>query len=352
MKTLESAPKLFHILFVTVFTILSCAVFPQEPGTCAEKLKSAQSFFGKGQIEQVPALLQPCLKSGFTKEEELSGYKLLIQTFLLDDKMEQADSTMYSFLRKNPEYLTSPTDHSSFVYLYNNFIVKPVIQIGVRAGTCIPFLTFIKENPTAGEPGKSVYNTNAANLYISLEAKFRFGKKLEIGMEAGYSRLKFTNVVNYMGFGTIDYIEAQQRLEIPINITYDITSFGKFTPYGRIGVGAAYNLSTSADVSFNVTDKNNPNNRTGVTLDRKDSRVPLDIFGQIGAGMKYKIPRGYLFTEIRSNFGIRNQNITGGSTVNILENYYFWSDPGFRLNSLNLNIGYTFVFYKPSKRKE
>lgn len=352
MKTPETANNLFRLLFVILITAIPFTAFSQETGTCAEKLKSAQSFFEKGQVEQVPELLGNCLKSGFKKEEELSAYKLLIQTFLLDDDLAQADSTMYAFLKKNPEYKTSPTDHSSFVYLYNNFVVKPVIQIGIRAGTNIPFLTFVDENPTSGEPGKSDYSTNAGNLFFSVEAKFKMGKKIEIGIGAGYSQLKFTNTVNYMGFGIVNYSEIQQRLEIPASVTYDFTSFGKFSPYGRLGLGAAYNLSTSADVSFNTTDKNNPNNRTGETLDRKDSRVPLDLFVQFGAGMKYKIPRGYLFAEVRSNFGIMNQNVSDGKTVDLLENYYLWSDPGFRINSLNLNIGYTFILFKPSKKKE
>jgi hypothetical protein len=352
MRTPEKFEYLFRLLFALFFVFLPYAVFPQVSGTCAENLKNAQSFFEKGQVEQVPALLQECLKSGFKKEEELSAYKLLIQTFLLDDKLEKADSTMFAFLAKNPEYQTSPTDHSSFVYLYNSFIVKPVVQIGIHAGTNVPFLTFVEENPTAGEPGKSVYNNNAANLFFSLDAKFKVGKKLELGIEAGYSLLKFTNVVDYMEFGRINYAEVQQRLEIPVYISYDIKSIGKFTPYGRIGIGAAYNLSTTADVSFNTTDINNQNSRTGQTLNRKDSRVPLDIFGQIAAGTKYKIPHGYLFAEVRSDFGIRNQNVPGGNTSDLLENYYFWSDPGFRINYLNLNIGYTYVLYKPSKRKE
>jgi len=351
MKTPETARNLFHLLFVILIILIPGTAFSQEAGTCAEKLKSAQAFFEKGQVDQVPELLKNCLKSGFKREEELSAYKLLIQTFLLNDKLEQADSAMYAFLKKNPEYKISPTDHSSFVYLFNSFVVKPVVQIGVHALTNIPFLTFIAENQTSGEPGKSVYKTNAANLYISLETKFRISRKLEFGIEAGYSQMKFTNIVNYLGFGIINYKETQQRLEIPVNLTYDITSFGKFIPYGRVGLGAAYNLSTSAEVSFNVTDKNNLNNRTGETLNRKDSRVPLDFFGQIGAGMKFKIPRGYLFAEVRSNFGIRNQNVQGGKTVDLLQNYYLWTDPGFRINSLNLNIGYTLVFYKPSKKK-
>ena len=78
----------------------------------------------------------------------------------------------------------------------------------------------------------------------------------------------------------------------------------------------------------------------------------IDFFGQLGAGLKYKIPGGFLFTEARSDFGILGQNVPGGQTVSLLEFYYLWRDPDFRLNALNINIGYTYIFYKPLKRKE
>lgn len=356
--------KNLRIVQILSLLIMALAAFPfrtgaQEAGSCAEKLKSAQSFFEKGQIDQVPALLTECLKAGFKKEEQLAAYKLLIQTYLLNDKLKEADSTMLAFLKRNPEYQLSPTDHSSFVYLFNTFRVKPVLKLGVRAGISKPFLTFIEEVPIPGDPGSSTFTSKASNLYFSLDTRFKVTGKIELGIELGYSQLSFTNEVQVRGtsdalFSITAYNETQQRIEIPVSMTYDIVTFGKmFTPYFRVGAGAAYNLSTKADVSNIPTDPNNlSSSRTGETLKRKDSRIPLDIFGQAGLGMKYKIPRGVLFAELRSNIGVMNQNIAGGSTLSTLEGYYFWSDPGFRMNSVNLNFGFTYVFYKPSKRAE
>lgn len=185
-----------------------------------------------------------------------------------------------------------------------------------------------------------------------METKFKLSRKIELGFEIGYSQLTFTNNEIFLGFTKINYSETQQRIELPVTVTYDLMNLGKFTPYGRLGLGAAYNLRTVATAANVPTDKNNLNSRTGENLNRKDSRVPIDMFGQLGAGIKFKIPHGYLFAEIRSNFGIFNQVVPHGSTVPVLESYYFYSDDDFHINSVNLNIGYTFVFYKPSKRKE
>jgi hypothetical protein len=338
-------------LFCVVFILcVSRTASSQETGNCAEKLRNAQLLFEKGQVDQIPSLLTDCIISGFTKDEEFSAFKLLIQTYLLDDRIEQADSAMTAFLKRNPEYKVSPTDHSGFTYLYNSFIVDPVVQIGLHAGTNFPFLTFLDENLTAGEPGKSVFRTNIANLLLTAESRFRFNEKLELGIEAGYSRLKFTNKVDYLSFGVINYTEVQHRIEIPVSILYNLNSSGKFTPYGRAGAGIALNLRTNADVSLEMTDRNNPSDRTGETLHRTDSRSPVDIFIQFGAGVKYKIPHGYLFAEMRSNFGIAQQNVRGGKTVDLLEYYYLWSDPGFRINAVGINAGYIYIFYKPFKK--
>ena len=100
-----------------------------------------------------------------------------------------------------------------------------------------------------------------------------------------------------------------------------------------------------------MTDRNNPYSRTGGTLDVKDSRIPVDIFGHLGTGIKFKIPRGFLFFEARASLGILDQNKTGGKNTDLLENFYFYSSPGFRLNTFNMNLGYTYIFYKPSKKK-
>lgn len=353
METSDKSPKLFRLLLIAAFIFLSSHLFSQETGKCAEKLKNAQTSFEKGQVELVSSLLMDCLKSGFNKEEALTAYKLLIQTFLLDDQTVQADSAMHEFLKMYPEYKVSPTDHSSFVYLFSNFKVKPVVQISIHAAVINkPFLTGVSQNPTAGEPGKSTFSSTIGNLYLSLESKFKINKNLEAGFEIGYTQIKFSNRVDFLGFAVTDYTETQQRIEIPVGITYDFARFGKFTAFGRTGVGAAYNLGVSAVASSTPNDRNNPGSHTGEALERKDSRVSIDLFGQIGAGLKYKIPRGFFFTEIRSGLGILQQNVKGGKTVPVLDFYYYWHDPNFRLNALNINVGYTYIFYKPSKIKE
>jgi hypothetical protein len=342
-----------HVLPVLLAAFLHGGLAAQESGSCAEKLKSAQASFTRGQTDIIPSLLSQCLRTGgFKREEELAASKLLIQTYLLNDKLSQADSAMLAFLKRNPEYKTSPTDHSSFVYLYNTYQVKSLLTLSIRVGTNVPFLTFITEHPTSGEPGKSEFSSDAANFFLSFEAKFNPFPRVEIGMGAGYSQLKWSNTItNYNNFADIYYKEVQQRLEVPVFAIYDLTASPRLIPYLRAGTGACFNLSTSADASLTMYPGTKQSNLTGSTLKRNDSRVAIDPFLQVGAGIKYKIPRGFIFAEVRSNLGIRQQLVPGGTKVDDLQQYYKWSDPEFRLNSFNMNAGVSIIFFKPSKKE-
>jgi hypothetical protein len=350
MKTL-----ILRLVLRCIISALLCLqsinLFAQETDSCAVKLKLAQLNFAKGQLDQIPGLLTGCLKSGFKKEDALSAFKLLIQTYMLGDKPEQADSAMLIFLKRNPEYKLSPTDHSSFVYIFNKYEVRQVIQLSVRTGIGYPFLTFINERLTYGEQDliSSSFKTDASNLYLSAEARYKFNEKFAAGLEAGYLRLQFNNTIQYGNIGTISYTETLTRLEVPVNLYYNISTSGKFTPYALAGMGVVLNLSASADASVFYSDRLNED-RTGETLMRNDSRTGFDVIIKLGGGIKYKIPKGFFFAELRTGLGISNQYLKGGSTEQTLVNYYFWRDPDFNLNTLNFTAGWTYIFYKPSKR--
>jgi hypothetical protein len=355
MKKFLQSPIRNHLLLI-LLAIMPVSGIAQEAGSCAEKLQTAQNLFDRGQVEQVAGLLQECLESGFTREESLTAYKLIIQTYLFEDELEKADSAMLAFLKKNPEYQLSETDHSSFVHLFNTFQVKPVVQISVHIGSNLPFTTFVTDRSVTGIPSPGEYSAPAFNLYGSIEAKFKLKEKIELNFETGYSQIAFVCTKVFPGLGTTTYKETQSRIEVPLSATYNIARLGKFTPYARLGGGPAILLSSVATTEFTEFYPNGTDN-TGSDIDRKDSRYTLDIFGQAGAGMKYKTRGGYMFVEARGNFGVFNQvkrtdlpDYT--HTSEELGYFYKHGEDDFNLNALNFSIGYTQIFYKPSKKQE
>lgn len=343
------------LLCTFLFAVFSINGSSQE-GSCAEKLRMAQNLFVKGQIQQVPELLNQCLNSGFSREEALAAFKLIIQSYMFEENQQKSDSTMLEFLKKYPEYQLSQTDHSSFVYLYNNYQVRSVVKIALHIGTNIPFLTGIAPGNVSAEPSGDSYKSELINLYASLEGKFELGKNLEINIESAYSQLSFTNrrdiFWDNQKIGVTSYTETQRRIEIPLSVTYDFKKYNKLVLYGRVGMGPALSMGVSATAEYKPTDKNVPLH-TGPDVDRKASRISLDLFGQAGAGLKYKIRGGFLFTELRTNIGFFNQIIRDGLAPEVQElgRFYYYEDDSFHLNAVNFNVGYTHIFYKPSKLK-
>ncbi len=348
------AMSALYIRFLLALLLMQVSVIAlsQKASSCAEILKTAQTLFSRGQVEKVPAVLYECMKSGFKREEQLIAYKLLIQSYLLEDKIEQADSTMLAFLNKYPEYQLSETDHASFVSLYNSFRVKPLALVTFHIGTNIPFLTNIDVYSIAPEPKKSSYSSEALNLFTSVEVKIPVNTKFEANIEAGFLLSKFKNTEDFLGYTTV-YTESMQRLEIPLTVTWNFAQLGKkLTTFARIGGGPVLNLASSASATSTGTDDNNHILISGADLDRSESRIFMDMFIQAGAGIKYKTPRGFISLEARSNFGMSNQVLRKlDDSTKELECTYSYYDDEFNINNLNINIGYTQIFYKPSKRK-
>lgn len=354
----QKLPKQVLILFfsgiILLLTQTTGSAQEEASSPCAVNLQNAQSAFDRGQVEQVPTLLGECLKSGFTKEEQLTAYKLIIQTLLFQDKLAEADSAMLAFLKKNPEYELSPTDHSSFVTLYNTFQVKPVVQVSLHLGTNVPYITFIDENTTSSETADRKYSSPVINFYGSVEIKIKLNQHFDISVEPALSQIRFRNVERFEDIlhSTTYYDEAQTRIELPVSASYNFKSFGKFTPFARLGAGPSLILSVNGTAETIPQDLNNPNDLPAFQSDRDESRIDLDFFTQIGGGIKYKTRGGYFFTEVRTNIGLRNMMIPGGDDKMELDSHYFYSDDDvFHLNTLNLNLGYTLIFYKPSKLK-
>jgi hypothetical protein len=76
------------------------------------------------------------------------------------------------------------------------------------------------------------------------------------------------------------------------------------------------------------------------------------MFAQAGVGIKYKTPRGFISLEARMNGGFFDQvKRTTTSNTEELRDKYYYKDDDFNINILSFSLGYTQIFYKPSKRK-
>ena len=341
---------------VVITTFISAAAYSQDMSTCAEKLQMASTYFDRGQVENVAGLLHDCLISGFNREESITAYKLIIQSYLFEDKLEKADEAMLVFLNKNPEYQLSSIDHSSFVNLYNSFNVKTALQVSVRLGTSYPVVSVLEKQNAKGFNEYGKYSAGLTNLFLAVEAKYKLTNRFDVGVELGFSQLSFKYEEDFLKIGQINYNETQTRIEAPAFAIFNVKKTGKFVPYVRLGAGPSLALSSTATAEVLRFDKNGVA-RERRELDRKDSRYAIDIFAQAGAGLKIKTRGGWIFGEARLNAGLLNQTQREKhpSTTNSaaeLNTHYYYVDDDFTLNTVNINVGYTQIFYNPQKRKQ
>jgi len=333
------------ILVILVSQVTTAALSAQD---CALKLQEARIMFDRGRIELVPGLILSCLKTGeFSREDELTAYKLLIQSFILDEKHSLAEETMVEFLRKNPEYKPSAADFSGFVYLLGKFQVKPKFMISARAGLNYSFLAGRSELSLSSLPPDISYSREPFNFYAGTEASLPVTGNLSLAAGISYSSSSFVYNENMMNFGTVTYREGQSRLEVPLSVVCQVARYRGVLAFARLGAGYALNLNTDAKASYTPSDINNRFNRTGENVNRNGSRINADIFIHGGLGGMVKIPNGYVTVELRALSGLRNQVVK--SDPDNLEYYYFYTDDNFRLNIAGINFGYTYIFYKPVK---
>jgi len=346
MVSLKNSIRVLGLVFFASL-FLGMPAFSQEDD-CAVKLKEAQASFDRGQVEQVSGLINPCLQSGrFSREDEITAYKLVIQALLLDEKTPEAEVFMLRFLKKNPEYEHTAADYTGFVYMKSKFEVNPLLMLSFQAGLNFMFFTDHAERSVSSMPGDISISREPLNINTGAELIYPISPRFKVAGGLFYSSSSYTYTENILNFSKVEYRESLSRIEIPLSAIYDYKSFGKVTLYGRLGGGYVMNLKTDAKALNTPTDINNGFNRTGENVDRSSSRIRSDFFVQAGLGGMFKVPKGYFTTEIKTSLGMRNQVI--GSLPGNLEYFYFYTDDTFKMNMIGISFGYTRIFYKPSK---
>jgi hypothetical protein len=336
--------NLKHIIPVLPFFLMIQSNAQQED--CAFKLREAQQLFDAGRIENVPGMLQPCIEKGFTQEERLSAFKLIILCQIYGDNQQKAHEGMLAFLKRYPEYELSPTDPDEFRFIFEQYRTRPILDLGAFAGVN-------RNHGTISQPF-SPFNLNKLKpRYISDGFAFQAGvlinfyttARIQISLDPMYAQANFQlkyESSNIEGFGGLDHFERQSYLYVPLSGTYEFV-VEKFRPYLRIGgqLGILFDNKTSTTSGiFTGPDEDNMENR---------NQLNYWVFG--GGGLKYKLNKGFLFVDLRYNVGL-NKYLVSSDQRFTQENHnwvYMYQDSDFRLNSFMISAGYARSFYNPKR---
>jgi hypothetical protein len=317
---------------------------------CQAKLKQAEDLFEEGILEEIPSFLEECIESGFTKEEKIRAYKLLIQTNLYEDNSQVAEQYLLELLKEEPEYeLDTTLENSEFTNLYNKYRTIPVISIGIMGGLnrARPRITqlYTFDNITTANPE---FYPSGMGIDLGVVINRYLTKKMGLNLGLWYVQSMYLYSDTLFDYAFVNMDETQSRLEIPITINYDLRH-GLLIPYLSAGISFSYLMNARSLTERKYTDQSHAD-VTGPDITITSQRKPLNLYGVAGAGTRYKLNKGHLIFDVRYNIGLFNQVIPEKRYDNpeLLYKYYY-QDSDFTLNDLFFSVGYTYSFYSSKK---
>ena len=338
--------------FILVVSLMVGLMVQAQEEDCAFKLREAQQLYDNGKIETVPELLQPCIQRGFTQEERLQAFKLIIMCEIYDDDEVNAHAEMLSFLKRYPEYELSPTDPAEFRFIFQQYRTRPMLDLGLIVGANMSHGLIVQPfSPFNLNEEKPKYTSNGFGIQAGALINFYITSQIEICLEPMYAQSKMQLVYEngaIPGFEddagdlTPDHFENQSYLYIPLTATYEM-AFGNFRPYARLGGMLGLMLTDKTSTSQGIFQ--------GPDEDNMENRKPLNYWVVGGLGAKYKLSKGYFYLDARYNFGL-NRYLSSGDDRYTQENHnwiYMYQDSDFRVNSTMVSFGYVRSFYNPKR---
>lgn len=347
--------KVFITLILAgVFSLLFRTDAFSQDDKCLYKLKKAQELFESGLIEEIPTMLDSCLRHGFNKEQTIQAYRLLIQVYLFDYNQEKAQNTMLALLSEFPEYELNAADPVEFINLYKQFITKPRYSFSVNSTLNISDVTVLEQFSTGN------LNKLDSKFYpggIKAGARVSFEKyisnKTWVTVGIGYTFAGY-GVEEKMNFDRelLSFEEKMQFLQAPVQFNLSFGKSKKFTPY--IFGGGTFNYLLKSEGEINRRSLENTSATTdlsGLAKDITETRTREGYSLLAGVGFRYKIASGYLRMNLSYSMGMTDYvkaSSRFGDTENLF--YYNFVDDKIRLNFYNLSIGYSYIFYKTQKK--
>lgn len=340
--------KISYIYFLFFF-LAAPASFAQDD--CSVLLKQAEKFYEEGAIDSISLQLDPCMKRGFSRDEKIKAYRLIILVHLFKDNIFEAEQYMLGLLRLEPEYeVNRSIEEPEFITLFDSFQTSPLWSYGLYGGVNFADISTVEE-----------YGVNNLNMESGLKnssgLSYQFGirysrfllKKIDLIIGLQFAQNKYKTVKSQFDFSVVNYEERQTRVSMPVTVSYDLNN-KKIKPFIRAGFSVGYLINSKATVIRSYSDNSHAEIK-GSDVALLKFRNPVNLWAVAGAGLKYKVKRGSIVLDLKYNIGLFNQVKTKSRYDNSELVYkYYYIDNDFRINNLAISVGYVFLFYKPEKK--
>lgn len=349
------------LLLCCFFFTLTIATYAQTAApSCAQTLRLAQSVYEQGRLHEVPGILQKCLnENGFNDQEKVNAYKILTNTYIYLEEPEEADKSMLELLRTDHYFeINEAVDPAEFVALYRTFRTKPIYRLGVKFGTNLTQPNTLNFN-SIGE-GNSSYDkkfgfSGGVSLEVPISPKITLNPELHFVIKSFKS--KFDYIQNQQVYSSTTGGETQNVVSLPLLAQYVIfekrrnpNAEPSIIIYATGGTTIDYLLASKISAEVKREGFQSIEVRS---FSAKPQREKINLNATLGAGAKFRIAGGYFIAEARYNYGLSKIN----SSTTILNNQnllfdYGYSDGIYRLNSLNITVGYLQNFFNPKKKSK
>lgn len=318
--------------------------------TCAQTLRSARLTYDQGRLHELPDMLSGCLTNGFTRQEKVEAYKLLVLSYIYLEEPSKADEAMLNLLYTDSYFEINPeADPAEFIALYKTFRTWPIYRYGAKIGVNATRPNVVQQE-NAIEGSTANYSSNI-NFQVGAVFEIPLTPKLTLNPELYFQLKSFsynsTLPVNAVDNNHTEGTESQSWASLPISLQYGI-KIKKIDTYVGLGVSTDFLLGSTLTINRART---NANSLQEQTIDITSGRNPINISAIVSAGLKFKLGGGFVVGEIRYYYGLTTINtVNSAYTLNdylLFDNAY--ADNQMKLNSLSITAGYIVNVFNPKK---
>jgi len=325
-----------------------------QPTNCLQRLANAESLFQTGIFEDIPEILEECLDS-YEPSEKLKAMKLIVLSRYMNDDVTGSEETMQLLLKEFPLFTPDAGDPVDFQFVYNEFQVKRLVDVGIFLGTetawgiiTEPWSPFADEYTYApGFPGYS------AGVQLNFHINNNFVINTQPALSSYKFRIHYNEPIN--GILYLKQNEQQTLIELPLYFQAEFLK-SHVKPYAKLGGSIGFLISSSTTSSIERYDPTYDEfiySSGDIKNNNKEFRTSPIFFIGGGIGLNVDFNKYRFFTELNYHQSV-NEMLKKGSDRYTQQSLWTegWFDSDFRLNKASLRVGFVKSFYWIKKRKQ